>query len=514
MKVKILSDFETRSDIALLNKNDEDTRDSRTNLAQISFKEQKKLVHIIRTAELVPQGTIGLPPNIAATLGVDNNDVVSIGPRIKPESFDIIKKKYEHQRLSKEEIALIIEDIYKGNLSDLEMAAFTLAIQYESLSKSETEYLTTSFANYGTKIQFDEPVYDKHSIGGIPGNKVSLLIVPIIAAAGLLIPKTSSRAITSPSGTADTMEVLADVSFSPEEIHELAPKSRGMIVWAGTLNLVPVDSEIISRVERPLRLDPESVIIASILSKKLSLGVDNLVLDMPTGPGTKVETREDATNLANLFVDIARRVGIRLESALTYADQPVGHAIGPALEAKEALETLMGAGPRSVQEKSVELSGILIEMAKLAPLGQGASYANDILASGKALEKFREIIEVQNGKKAIMPDEIELGQYTMDLVADRDGYISSVSNTAVKQISSALGCPIEKKAGIYLFKKAGEFVKKGTPLVRLYATHESHIDAALKIYKQTEFHRTEGMVLERIGSSTKSELTGPDFDDL
>jgi AMP phosphorylase len=188
------------------------------------------------------------------------------------------------------------------------------------------------------------------------------------------------------------MEVLCNVGFSAEEILEIAPKTRGMIVWGGQLNLAPVDSEIITRVERPLSLDPESVIIGSILSKKLSTGVQHLVLDMPTGFETKIENRHDAKNLSALFVEIGRRVGIQVEAALTYADQPVGHAIGPALEAREAIATLMGQGPRSVLEKSIELSGILLEMAGQAQRGQGARIANEYVKSGKALEKFYEII--------------------------------------------------------------------------------------------------------------------------
>jgi len=506
MKVKILNDFDTRSEIVFINAENDDPRDSLTNLAQIRVQNKKQLVQIIRSQSLVTKEEIGLPPTLAKRMKANDGDLIHIMPRSKPASFDIVKRKYNEKiTWTQDEIETIVRDVYEGNSTDLEMAAFSLALQYEKLSRRESEFLTKSFAKFGNHIEFNEPVYDKHSIGGIPGNKVSLLIVPIIAAAGLLIPKTSSRAITSPSGTADTMEVLANVSFSTEEIQEIAPKSRGMIVWAGNLNLVPVDSEIITRVERPLRLDPDTVIVASILSKKLSTNVQNMVLDMPTGPGTKLESREEGVSLSRAFVEIGQRVGINIECALTYADQPVGHAIGPALEAREALKTLQGNGPVSVREKSVELAGILLEMGKLAPRGQGSSVASDILESGKALEKFREIIDYQGGNSKIKVDEIPVGNYSLEITAPKDGYISHLSNKAVKQVASVLGCPLDLSAGMELHAKSGEFIKKGEPIIKLYSSSESKLDEALKVFNESNFFKYEGMVLERISNSIVSD---------
>ena len=269
--------------------------------------------------------------------------------------------------------------------------------------------------------------------------------------------------------------------------------------------MAPVDSKIISRVERPLGLDPESIIIASILSKKLATGVNHLVLDMPTGPGTKIDTKAMGVQLAHKFVEIGRRVGIEVECALTYADQPVGHAIGPALEAREALETLMGQGPRSVHEKSIELAGILLEMAGLTARGEGANLADDILRSGKALAKMQEIIEAQGGNPQIRPDDIEIGQYTAELKAHADGYIAHISNTAIKRIAREVGCPMNKKAGIMLLHKAGEFIEKGTPLLRIYATKESDLDRALKVASSSQIYRLEGMVLERVSATAVKE---------
>ncbi len=500
MKFKIIEELDYDEKLVIIHPSNPDPRDPVSNLAKISVNQKQDLVKVIFSESLVTKKEIGVSKSYFEKLNCTIKTPVSISTRVKPKGYPIIKKKYEKQKWSKDDIQIILDDIYNENLSDLEMAAFTLSMQYENLSMEETEHLTKGFAYHGTKIEFNEPVYDKHSIGGIPGNKVSLLIVPIVAAAGLLIPKTSSRAITSPSGTADTFEVLAEVDFRAEEIQEIAPKTRGMLVWGGQLNLAPVDSKIIERVERPLNLDPESVIIASILSKKLSTGVEHLVLDMPMGPGTKLESKEEGVNFAHSFIEIGRRVGIEIDCAITYADQPVGHAIGPALEAKEALESLTGKGPRSVHEKSIELAGILIEMAKLAPKGNGAAYADEILRSGKALQKFREIIDAQGGDSSIKPEEIELGQYVYEVKSKKDGYIAHISNSTIKSIARALGCPNDKKAGLYLIHKAGEFIKKGTPILKLYATKENDLENAINIAESSQLINLEGMVLERVSS--------------
>ncbi|MCE7737390.1 MAG: AMP phosphorylase [Candidatus Heimdallarchaeota archaeon] len=501
MKVKILNNIDTRSEIVFLSNEDNDPRDAQTELAQLILDQKKKLVQVVRT-DTVLKGDIGIPKNLADKLKLNEGQSISIKPRSRPASYPLIMKKYEKEKWSGEDLRLIIDDMYQGNVSDLEFAAFTLAMQYESLGMDETEQLTRAFTLHGETIEFNEPVYDKHSIGGIPGNKVSLLIVPIIAAAGLLIPKTSSRAITSPSGTADTMEVLCDINFTAQEIMEIAPKTRGMLIWGGQLNLAPVDSEIIRRVERPLSLDPESVIIASILSKKLSTGVKHMVLDMPTGSETKMETRMQSAELSHLFVEIGRRVGIDVECAITYADQPVGHAIGPALEAREAISTLMGNGPRSVLEKSTELSGILFEMAGLAQRGKGADMADEIVKSGKAITKFWEIVEAQGGNPNMKIEDIEVGQYTATIVAQEDGYISTISNSQVKIISTSLGCPSDKKSGMIIHRKAGEFVKKGETIMELFSSRENALDTAIQQAQIKPPFKQEGMVLERIGSGS------------
>ena len=336
--------------------------------------------------------------------------------------------------------------------------------------------------------------------GGVPGNKVSLIIVPIIAAAGLTIPKSSTRAITSPSGTADSMEVLAPVSFPSEELKEIVAKNNACIIWGGALETAPADN-ILIEIERPLHMDPVGLMIPSILTKKLSLGVKKLVLDIPVGQGTKFLTPDKGKKFAYLFKEIAANVGIEAECALTLAHQPIGHAVGPALEAREALILLKDytAGPNSLIEKSTDLAGMLLEMGGKAQKGEGQKLAKEILRSGRAYRKMMQIIEAQGGDPNISPDDIKVGPFVKEYFATKDGYIVEVNNSLVNQIAKAAGCPSSKSSGVEIIKKQGAKIKEGDVVFRVYSHSESKLRKAEKIYNTTGGPiRLGGMVIEKI----------------
>ncbi len=334
----------------------------------------------------------------------------------------------------------------------------------------------------------------------MPGNKVSLIIVPIVATAGLIIPKTSTRAITSPSGTADSMEVLAPVEFNSEEVKTIVLKEKACIVWGGALDISPADNVLIE-IERPLHMDPVGLMIPSILTKKLSMGVKRLVLDIPVGGGTKFPTSDDGKKFAHIFKEIARNIGIEAECALTLAHQPIGHCIGPAIEAKEALTLLMdySAGPNSLIEKSTSLAGILLEMGGKAEKGTGQSLAKEILKSGKAYEKMKQIIEIQGGDPSIIPDDIELGPYVKEFKAIKEGHITEVNNAIINQIAKAAGCPNSKTSGVEIYKKQGARLKEGDLIFKIYSDSPSKLKRAEKIYNSTGGPVIlGGMMIERI----------------
>lgn len=452
------------------------------------------------SSKLVAEGEAGVFDTLNDVLQVRDGNQVELKISEAPKSVQFLKKKMMNGvALSKEEIKSIVEDIVSLDLSDLEMAAFVMSQHFRGMNMDEAEALTRSMVETGETIDFERPVYDKHSVGGVPGNKVSLLIVPMVVAAGLFIPKLSSHAITSPSGTADTMQVLADVDFSIEEFKEAAMKAGGAIAASTGMNISPADDILIRHVEHPLGVDPVSQMAASIMSKKLAVGAKFLLLDIPTGKESKVETDEEARSLASMFIELGRRVGMRVACGITFGGAPVGHAVGPALEAREALLALAGkAASTSLVEKSTALTGMMFEMAGVASQGQGKEMAEATIRSGKALAKMREIIAAQGGDPNIRPEDIPVGSHIAEVKARYTGYVTRVGNAALVEIARATGAPAEKGAGFEIEGKVGHFVKKGDVILRIYAERESKLEAAYSLALHMEPIVIEGMLLHRV----------------
>lgn len=446
---------------------------------------------------IVEKGEIALTPNVAEELGVRDGDYVGIKILGIPQSTLYIRKKMLGEKLSPEEIRSIVRDVVEGNIGEAEIAAFLSSQEIYGLTSEELESLTRAMVDTGDRIEFDEPVFDEHSIGGVPGNsKVALIAVPTVAAAGLLIPKTSSRAITSPAGTADTMEVIANVEFSAEELRELALKVKGTIAWGGALNLAPAD-DIFIKVETKLMVDPPSQMVASILAKKLAMGVNAAVIDIPVGRGAKVESVKRAEEISRLLLDQSGRLGLRVKCAVSYGDQPVGYTIGPSLEAREALKTLIekrGAG--SLVEKALGIAGIIFEEAGYAPRGRGVEVAREVFETGKSYLKMKEIIEAQGGNPEVKPEEIPVGDKRVTVEAPVDGYVTRVDNRALTLIARSAGAPIDKGAGVELYVKAGTKVKRGEKLYTIYAESSVKLAQAHSLAQRLHPITIEGMILK------------------
>ena len=317
---------------------------------RLTYK-NRQIISIADLAADFPADRVWFYAEIAQALGVSGDETVDVQLAPMPESLGNVRAKLRGERLRDEELLTIVKDVVEQHLSDIEVSAFLTALKIYGLSMAETEALSRAMVETGKTITFGKaPILDKHSIGGIPGDKTSMIVVPIIAAAGYTIPKTSSRAITSPAGTADRVETLCPVNLDIDEIKEVVKKTGGCLVWGGALELAPAD-DLFIRVEYPLGIDP--LLLPSIMSKKKAMGATHLVVDIPTGTGAKIKTPTEAYTLASDFVHLGQHLGINVHCALTYGDQPLGCGIGPALEAREALYTLMGKGPRDVYEKAV-----------------------------------------------------------------------------------------------------------------------------------------------------------------
>ncbi|MBX9727405.1 MAG: thymidine phosphorylase family protein, partial [Sphingopyxis sp.] len=346
----------------------------------------------------------------------------------------------------------------------------------------EVYSLTRAMIESGERLDWHEPlVADKHCIGGIPGNRTSMLVVPIVAAHGMLIPKTSSRAITTPAGTADTMEVLAKVDLPPEALHRIVRQQRGCLAWGGTARLAPVDDVLIS-VERPLGIDSPGQLVASILAKKVAAGSTHLLIDIPVGPSAKVRHMHEALQLRKLFEFVGDRLGLHLEVIITDGRQPVGRGIGPALEARDVMQVLENdpQAPADLRQKALRLAGRVLEFDPDVRGGYGYAIARDILDSGRALAKMNTIIEAQ-GRQMLHPAP---GPLTYEVTADQDGTVTGIDNFLLARLARMAGAPMDKGAGVDLFKKLGEPVTKGEALYRVHAEFNADFNFARALTRE------------------------------
>ncbi len=449
------------------------------------------------TKTMVSPGKILVSRDVARELKIGKDDTVGVKPVPVPPSFTALRKRLHGQRLTQDEMYMWIKDVVEGVYSETEISAFLTSQLYYELSEDELNALIRAMVETGSRIEFEDTVYDEHSIGGVPGNsKVALIAVPTVSAAGLLIPKTSSRAITSPAGTADTMEVLARVDFTPEELKEIARKVRATLAWGGRLNLAPAD-DIFVNIERKLAIDPWHQMVASILAKKVAMGVDNLVIDIPVGRKAKVKDLKEADQLAGLFIRQAARLGMGIRVAVTYGGQPIGKTAGPALEAKEALETLITRkGSKSLLEKALSIAGLVIELSGKVPPGHGIEVARDLFEKGLSYQKFRQIIEAQGGDPNVKPDDLPIGEHIYTIESPIEGAVTHIDNAAITAIARAAGAPYDKGAGVYLHAKVGYRINKGDPLLTIYSSSSIRLQEALNIASRYSPIIVEGMLIK------------------
>ncbi|MCI3179251.1 thymidine phosphorylase [Caulobacter sp. CCUG 60055] len=414
---------------------------------------------------LLDHDEAGLTQPAFRRLGVEAGAAVHVAPARAPLSLDAIRDKVRGETLDGARLDQIVADLVAHRYSDMETAAFLVACA-SFMTPDETLDLTRAMIAAGRQLSWGRSlVVDKHCIGGVPGNRTSLILAPIVAAHGLLIPKTSSRAITSPAGTADTMEVFARVDLSEDEMRRTVDHCGACIVWGGRVDLSPADDVLIS-VERPLSIDTLEQMTASILSKKAAAGSSHLVLDIPVGPSAKVRDAGQALRLRKLFEYVGGRLGLTLEILVTDGSQPIGRGVGPVLEARDVAAILEGrsGAPAALREKAIRLAGRVLEFDPALDGGRGEARARELLESGAARRKMDEIIEMQGPS----PIRRELGSLCYEVVARTSGWIEAVDCRRIATIARLSGAPTDPGAGVELLRGAGDPVRAGDPLFRIY----------------------------------------------
>lgn len=436
-------------------------------------------LNVVDDPAIVGCQQLGVSEDAFAQLEVADGHPAAVSQAEPPESIPALFRKINGERLGREDFCAIIRDIAGHRYSKIELTAFVVASNRSELDREEVYFLTEAMVASGRRLDWHEPlVVDKHCIGGIPGNRTSMLVVPIVAAYGLVFPKTSSRAITSPAGTADTMEVLANVELPFEQLTGIVRDHKGCLAWGGTADLSPADDVLIA-VERPLSIDSPGQMVASILSKKIAAGATHLVLDIPIGPTAKVRSMPEAQRLRRLFEYVAQRMRLSLDVVITDGRQPVGRGVGPVLEARDVMQVLENHpdAPNDLRQKSLRLAGRLIECSPDVRGGDGFAIARDILDSGRALAQMRAIIEAQ-GARGFDHQHPALGVLTLDVRAPADGVVVGIDNLQIARIARLAGAPKVRVAGVDLCCKLGDAVVAGDLLYRVHASYPSDLEFA------------------------------------
>lgn len=446
---------------------------------------KRQVVTMELSQSRVTAGLLGLWREAASLCKCKDGTIIEAQLLSRPLSIQAIRKKLLGEELTYNEVLSIINDIVQGNLSSVETTYYVASGFVKSNTDAELYYLSKAIAETGEQINLPIKVVDKHSIGGLPGNRTTMVVTPIISSLGLYMPKTSSRAITSPAGTADTMEVLAPVSFSMPEIRNIVKKTHACLVWGGGLNIAPADDKII-KLSRPLALEPYDKMLVSIMAKKVAMGVDYLVIDLPIGATAKVKSKKVANSLAAKFVYLGKKFGMKVKVIKTMAREPIGRGVGPALEARDVLRVLQQKPlrPDDLEHKSIYLAGELLELKGYCRKGEGERVARRQLESGAAWKKMQEIIEAQGGNPNVDSEAVAGGTYRYEIHAHKTGKVNIIDNRAINEICMNLGAPREKLAGLHMHIRWGQAVKKGDKLFTLYAPSKNRLELGMTAHEK------------------------------
>ncbi|TWE06258.1 pyrimidine-nucleoside phosphorylase [Neobacillus bataviensis] len=409
---------------------------------------------------------------------------------------DLIEKKRDGQELSTEEIKFIINGYTDGSIPDYQVSALTMAIYFKGMTEKERADLTMAMVQSGDQIdlsQIEGIKVDKHSTGGV-GDTTTLVLGPLVAAVGVPIAKMSGRGLGHTGGTIDKLEAVKGfhVEIENEEFIDLVNKNKIAVIGQSG-NLTPADKKLYALRDVTATVDSIPLIASSIMSKKIAAGADAIVLDVKTGAGAFMKTLEDSKELAKAMVRIGNNVGRKTMAVISDMSQPLGYAIGNALEVKEAIDTLKGEGPEDLTELCLTLGSHMVYLAeKASSLEEARQKLENAIRDGAALEKLKVFLSSQGGDESIVdnPSKMPQAKYTFELEAEEDGYVAEIVADEVGTAAMILGAgratkesTIDLAVGLVLRKKIGDQVKKGESLVTIYSNFENVDEVKEKLYE-------------------------------
>lgn len=410
-------------------------------------------------------------------------------------AISAIQTKLAGKRLNYQQIFAIMDDIGHHRLGTVLTTYFAASGYAQGFNNEELYFLTEAMIKTGESLKFKGLVADKHSIGGVPGTRTTMIVVPIVAVAGFTIPKSSSRAITTAGGTADDMETIASVTFNKEQIYRIVEKTNACIVWGGGVDIAPADDELI-KVEEPLGLESFDKILVSIMAKKIAFGSNHIVIDLPYGEHVKVHTLRDAEEVKRKFEYLADKFNVKIKVLIHNTQEPAGRGIGPLLEARDAMMVLEQNPGRAIdlEQKALHLAGALLDLCLKdsadslknrieKEFGSGHKWAEYILSSGHAHLKMKQIIKEQGGDSGIISGNMKPGKHSHVILSKKHAVVKKVDSRYVTAIAKILGAPGQKKSGVYLDRKIGEEVVVGKPIYTLYSENPYNLKEAIDSLK-------------------------------
>ena len=399
--------------------------------------------------------------------------------------LDVIRKKRRGLELSKAEIEYLVSGYTRGEIPDYQVSAWLMAAVLRGLNKAETAYLTDAMLRSGEVLDLSTlsaKKVDKHSTGGV-GDKTSLVIAPLVAAGGLVVPMISGRGLGHTGGTLDKLESIPgfNVNLSVADFRKVLD-SCGCAMIGQTAEIAPADRKFYALRDVTGTVESPYLICASIMSKKLAEGIDALVLDVKTGSGAFMKNEQDAAYLAELMVETGERMGKKMVAVITDMNQPLGNCVGNALEVEEAIAVLRGKGPKDLRQLCLELAGWMFQAGEIvASIDQGRTLAGRLIDSGKAFDKFREMVALQGGDVAAIDDPTILpkARYKVDVCSSRAGYVTAIECEQIGITSVILGGgrerkedPVDPAVGLVVHKKIGDRVAAGEPLCTIHHNSE------------------------------------------
>lgn len=437
----------------------------------------------IISSDLLKEGEISLSKKAIQKLKVKDNDLLRVSHVETLNSMAHVKEKLIGNPLNEWQYNEIIKDIATQKYSNIFISSFVSAFSGANMNMEEIYFLTQAMIRAGNKLQWEnEIIADNECLGGLHGNRTSMIVVPIIASLGIAMPKISSRAITSPAGTADTMQVLTNVNLSLAQIRKVVEKENGCIVWGGPMKLCPAGDNI-SKVKRALEMDSEGLMIASILSKKVAAGVTHCVIDIPIVSTAKVPTIDDPISLVLRLKEVADYIGLNVETICFNGVQPVGFGIGPSLEAKDVLAVLQNnpAAPGDLRKRAITIGTEIVRLTWNIEKQPAEDLVVKKIESGEALTKLISICEAQGGYH-----EPIQAKYRRTILSAGTGIISEIDHRIMARVAALAGAPEEAEAGIDFGIQLRECVEKEEPLFTIHANSINELECAYEYYKQNE----------------------------